>query len=294
MVTRMNKGIFFLQCLSPLHVGSGNQSDYIDLPISRERATRFPNIPGSAVKGVWREEFARMVDTQERKQSALTEMFGPDANNAAEHAGAINIGDASILTLPIASLAGCLAYVTCPMVMARFARDHEHFASESSSQAFANPVGHAHALVPENSVLLLKAGEATKVILEDFDLQSTQCAATKAWATALAERLFLDDASRRSFISRFCVVSDDVFCFLSETGTEVRTRVRIDPSTRTVVSGALWTEESVPAEAIFWGGMEVSRPKSALTLADFSQKKRLQIGGNATIGNGQVLWSMPK
>ena len=37
---------------TPLHVGAGSSVGAVDQPIFRERHTRFPVIPGSALKGV--------------------------------------------------------------------------------------------------------------------------------------------------------------------------------------------------------------------------------------------------
>ena len=37
---------------TPLHVGAGASVGAVDLPIVRERHTRFPVIPGTSLKGV--------------------------------------------------------------------------------------------------------------------------------------------------------------------------------------------------------------------------------------------------
>ena len=52
----MNTRIFHLHALSALHVGTGQGIGAVDLPIARSRATNLPLVPGSALKGVLRDE----------------------------------------------------------------------------------------------------------------------------------------------------------------------------------------------------------------------------------------------
>jgi CRISPR-associated protein Cmr4 len=93
------------------------------------------------------------------------------------------------------------------------------------------------------------------------------------------------------------VVPDEVFDFLTETGTEVSTRVRIDDDLKTVQKSQLWNEESLPAETILAGlvycDRVYSRESNGVTAADlvgqFATKPlSLQIGGKATTGRGRV------
>lgn len=90
------------------------------------------------------------------------------------------------------------------------------------------------------------------------------------------------------------ILPDSIFSFLADTATEIRTRIRIERETRTVQTGALWTEENLPADSVLWGVMGVSdsrdtsNQKSAKELADLlpSEEIRLQIGGKYTVGRG--------
>ena len=47
----MQPYLTFIHALSPLHAGTGQGVDVIDLPIARERATGLPLLPGSSLKG---------------------------------------------------------------------------------------------------------------------------------------------------------------------------------------------------------------------------------------------------
>ncbi len=96
----------------------------------------------------------------------------------------------------------------------------------------------------------------------------------------------------------FLIVKDDIFDFLSETATEIRARIRIKEATRTVQDGGLWYEEYLPAETLLWGILACDRSRNTKSDKDAEQllqllpsdDTRLQIGGNATVGAGQVRW----
>jgi CRISPR-associated protein Cmr4 len=141
--------------------------------------------------------------------------------------------------------------------------------------------------------------EGTRVYFEDLDFNAIEDRPEVAeWATKIAGWVFADDpAWQAEFKKRFAVLPDVVFDFLCETGTEVNTRVRISDETKTVAEGALWTEESLPAETILCGivacdrifGKDGKELTSVGLLDQFATGSRpLQIGGKATVGRGQV------
>src|SRR5437660_12574596 len=47
--------LLFLHAQTGLHPGSGTALGTVDLPVQRERHTRWPLIPGSALKGILRD-----------------------------------------------------------------------------------------------------------------------------------------------------------------------------------------------------------------------------------------------
>jgi CRISPR-associated protein Cmr4 len=142
--------------------------------------------------------------------------------------------------------------------------------------------------------------EGNKVFLEDldFDVAPTNPAINR-WANLIAGWVFPDTNSvwRSEFEKRFAVLPDTVFDFLTETGTEVAARVRIDDDTKTVATGQLWNEESLPAETILAGLVSCDRVYAANAngtdekklLAEYATKPlTLQIGGKATVGRGRM------
>jgi len=126
-----------------------------------------------------------------------------------------------------------------------------------------------------------------KVYLEDLEMSARIDTTVSEIARPLASVLFPDDPGY--FVSRFAIVHDDVFAFLCETATEVKARVRIEETKKTVADRGLWYEEAVPAEAIFAGAVALLAPGSnrapGVKLDDLNLSI-VQIGGKSSVGRG--------
>lgn len=70
-----------------IHAGAGQSGGVIDLPIQREAHTGWPVVYGSAVKGALR------ALAEENNALWLKIVFGPDTNNASEHADRAQLAD---------------------------------------------------------------------------------------------------------------------------------------------------------------------------------------------------------
>ena len=284
----MQTKIFHLHALSALHVGTGQGVGVVDLPIARAKATNLPLVPGSALKGVLRDEAAQQwkLDGQQIKS-----LFGPDNTVEDSHAGALALGDAHLLLLPIRSFAGTVAYATCPFILRRYARDH------NAEIPVVGLVKSETAAVTNNSMLYVDKAE-TKLALEDLDLSANTVESVDQWADYIAAQLYPDGVSqaedwRKQMTQRFVILPDDIFSFLADTATEVRMRIRLDRQTRMIQNGALWSEENLPAEAVLWGvmGIGAARDKSGASEEEMAklvrnQELALQIGGKHTVGRG--------
>ena len=116
------------------------------------------------------------------------------------------------------------------------------------------------------------------------------------WADKLANAIFPSDEEwQEIFRKRMILVPDIVFDYLSEAGTEVNARIKINDETKIVEKGALWYEESLPAETILVGMANCDKIfgtnniTTQIILDTFCTEPILcQIGGNATTGKGQV------
>lgn len=291
----MQTQIFHLQNLSALHVGTGQGIGVVDSPIARSKSTNLPIVPGSAIKGVLRDELAAqsLINTAD-----VNTLFGPDNALDEAHAGAIAFGDANLLLLPIRSFAGTVAYATCPFILRQYKRDNSAKLDGLQIPELAGSDDNTvSARVTANSSLIVSGTD--RIALEDLDIQAYDNDSTQKWADAITESVFPESNKdykdwRTQVARRFVILPDDIFSFLADTATEVRTRIRIDRKTRTVQQGALWTEENLPADSVFWGviGVSQSRKKSdnrsAQDLADLLPKEeiKIQIGGKHTVGRG--------
>ena len=278
----MENRLYHLHTLSALHVGTGQGVGAVDLPIARSRASNLPIVPGSAIKGVLRDEFGNEHCEHHLSKENVKILFGAENNDPA-HAGAVAFGDAQLLLLPVRSFAGTVAYATCPFILKRYQRD--------ANLSFAIPELDKQAQVISDSLLLL----GDKIALEDLDMDAQENAVVSEWAQAIAQAIYPDDeAWQAELTQRFVVLPDDVFSFLADTATEIRMRIKIDQKTRIVQNGALWSEENLPFETVLWGvfGVGASRdknnPKSAQELNTLLPEKALniQIGGKHTVGRG--------
>lgn len=265
----MQARLYHLHALSALHCGTGQAAGIVDLPIARARATNLPIVPGSSLRGVLREELgARLAKAAPGAESAL---FGPRniSGDDQAHAGALALGDAHLLALPVRAMAGIVAYATCPFILKRYARDLPPANGSAKPLAVPEPDSQ-HALHANGNQNLIGGKHddrhggkhGCKIVLEDLDLEARHENLVDDWAARIAGAVFpgaageagdAGNAARQDFIQRFLVLPDTVFAFLSETATEIRTRIAIDQATGTVKDGHLWTEENLPAESILWG-----------------------------------------
>ncbi len=302
---------YWLQTLSPTHVGTGRGLGYIDLPIHRDPVTHWPIIPGSAFKGVW-SDYYRATEDNRKSNRSLGLAFGRASDNEPNqsNAGALVPTDARLVCLPIRSFQGTFAWCTSSMLLRMLDRDLQLVGEMGlkgrlpKAPAIESPNdGSAQIGVTSSSAL---KDQEQHVYLEDLDFMVQGDANIDRCAKTLAGWIFPDDEGwQQTFVERFAVVPDTIFDFLAETGTEVTTRVRIDDDLKTVARGQLWSEEALPAQTILAGliacdrvysknsGKNGQEPGESITESSLVESYataplNLQIGGKATVGRGRV------
>lgn len=286
--------LVFVHALSPLHAGTGQGTGVIDLPIAREKATNLPYLPGSSLKGPLRDRAMNANESGVTLSKTTEEIFGrSEADNLT--IGAVQFSDLHLLCLPVRSLYGTFAWVTSPYILNRFARG---LADTNQSQfrtlAPINLDLTNQCLVTPTSSLNTNA----TVYLEDLDFVAKKQEDVNQWGILIAKNLF-DSAKPDEkywhdlFIQRLCIVHDNVLSFLLNTSTEITARISLDDDKKTVKKGALWYEESLPAESILTGLMLIAPPKAKQTYVDAMAndlvnlcEKPIQLGGKATVGRG--------
>jgi CRISPR-associated protein Cmr4 len=284
--TEQQGGLLFLHAQTGLHPGSGTALGTVDLPVQRERHTQWPVIPGSTLKGILRDACRRSTGNN----GDLFAAFGPETAEADKHAGALSLTDARILAFPVRSLKGVFAWVTCPAVLERLKRDLN--LARTNGNAFSLPTGPAKdkALCQQNGPLIV---DGNKLVLEEFEFERTSDAdAVAAW---VSQRAVGDEATQERLQSHLVVLHDDDFTHFVRHATEVVARVGLDYERKTVKQGALFYEEFLPAETLFYSVVLASASrrdghgKSAADILKYlgdNLPPILQIGGDETIGKG--------
>ncbi len=297
-MNKMKRHLLTLYTRTPLHVGSGTSVDVVDLPIMRERITGFPIIPASSLKGVLRQAARELAGSEPGKSLGFTpavveSLFGAkdELLKDAEgkdilHAGCVQIIEAKLLAFPVRSLAGCFAWVTCPAALRRFSRD--------TGKVITIP----DKLQPEFAVagpdLLVYEGK--QIVLEEyaFNIQPGLALTAAAETARQLESLSTDPLWQQELSKRLAIVHDENFQHFVTTCTEVVARIAINPGTRTVNGGALYNQENVPCEALFYSVINVlpsRRPEGQgdmnLQLGHLlSAAGVIQVGGDETTGHG--------
>jgi CRISPR-associated protein Cmr4 len=228
-------------------------------------------------------------------------VFGPaDTQRASEHAGALSVGDARILLFPVRSLLGVFAWVTSQNVLARFKREAE-MAGLSVSWDPIGPTDDGTAFVADGNILIANG----KVVLEEFAFTARTDSGVKAIAQWLKDKALPAGGEyaywRDTLEKRLVILPENAFRDFVQLSTEVIARVRIDDTKKTVEPGALWTEEHLPSETLLYATLFASKPRAqnppsglqdARAILNFVKSiidgKRLQLGGDATVGRGIV------
>ena len=243
---------------------------------------------------------------------------------AALKAGNLLFTDARLLALPVRSLQRSFLYVTSPLVLRRLERELRAFRIEdvlpadwvcprpSGGDGAGGDAGGdgrgRQALVTDRSL----AGQP--LVLEDLCYDAGQVV-RQPMVGALAGRLVgllaADEALGRHLLpSGLVVVPDEDMCDLAQRTLPVTARTQLTPgkttdtwkdeSTGRTCSGNLWYEEAVPPDTLlyaFVGAPDLDRAwngpgaAGARLQEQADNLRRVQIGGNETVGAGQCWWT---
>lgn len=277
--------IFGLIAQTSIHAGAGSSVAGVDLPIQREGHNGWPCVFGSAVKGALRSK-AEAVYT--KGSADVLAVFGPETSKASDNAGAIAVGDARLLLLPVRSLTTEFKWVTCAEALKRLQRDTDRMGL-ASEFTFNVPeaTGTEARVVAGNGALFLEEYRFT--LNPDNDVAPVATAVAKLMKRNMAE------AELRQ---RMVIVSNDMFSHLTQAAIPLNAHIALDSSSKTTCKGALWYEETLPPETLLYVPLLANKSRKAdhvLSAADvlgkvsglFSEEYAwLQIGGNETVGMG--------
>jgi CRISPR-associated protein Cmr4 len=265
---------------TPLHVGVGSSVGAVDLPVRRERHTNHPIIPGSSIKGVFRDA-AR--NSAEMNDDTIDDLFGPETvgNDSSARAGDIAFGEARPLAFPVRSAKGAFAYITCPFVLGRYARE----TGTTTLPTLPDPEDQTcHA----GTKVVLDHNNSKRVVLEEYAFTQKDIF-PEAWERTLLS--LSDDPVWQEASRRIVLLSDGDFAHFVTTTTEISTQTKIDAETGAVAKGALFNMECVPAETLFSAPVQIIGRYKTTNAGDAINKLAaanpvLQFGGNSTTGRG--------
>jgi CRISPR-associated protein Cmr4 len=306
--------LLFIYAETPLHVGTGAGLGAIDLPIQRERVTGYPLVQASGIKGALRSTTPNGANKQH-----VDAIFGPapESEGSTDFAGALATGDARILLFPVRSLTGVFAWTTSLDVLRRWKREAGSVGIKKLPDLPSEAPARSRQGDEENYCYVSGSGVSSggMVVLEEFAFRVDQgqqettakvadWLATNAFPTHADEYVWWGEQLRDKLI----VLPDDDFRDFARYGTEILTRIRLDPDSKTVKQGALWTEEHLPVDTLLftpvratrfrceddklpqdWRGLAaVEQGQKILSWVSENVPQRIQLGGDETIGRGVV------
>ena len=207
-----------LSCITPLHIGCGQDTGVVDLPFVRERATGLPLAPGSGIRGAIRASLE--ADHPDKVQRLL---------GLSESAGCISVLDAHVLLFPVRSSQSLFSWVTCPFVLRRYQRARAYFTGEQVDLD----------KLPDLDEQQFAGGRGDHILLEEFGL-----ARTGDWSFPL----IIDDVDK----ARVVLVSDGWFRYFTQYASTVQQHNRLTAQ-KTVAGGQLFSVECMPPETVFYG-----------------------------------------
>lgn len=259
-----------------IHPGVGQSTGALDLPVSRERTTHYPFIPGSGVKGafrVWAGERAEL-------NGKIDVLFGPataDGGDALK-AGHLLCSDARLLLLPVRCLSDAFKWVTCPAILARFQRDCERAEVQGVNMSHTDVGNGYHGASGTREEWL--GLEEREFALKD------EVADDSGIVEALGKIV-----SEEQIKKRLVILSDKDFTWFARYALPVMARNKLEE--RTKKSKNLWYEEMLAPDTVMYVLLG-ERPKngapsgaaSQVTSAIKDKARYIQIGGNETVGQG--------
>ena len=297
-----------------LHLGTGTDIGYVDMPIQREKSTGFPKGEASSIKGVFRD----MCTKEYQNQWFGDENEGMDETGNKGSMGKLRFTDARILFFPVrTSDEKVFVWVTCPFVLARFIEDTKmlelkdsdllHFEKElkKSSKILEH--------LTDNECISLVAYPKERKATNRLHILDYIFNKKQGKHFNFPYQILISDENNyieKKIKNDLYLISNEMFSYFCEMSTEVITRIRIGDK-GVVEDGALFTEEFLPENTILYNFIEdiEKRYRKAedtesvladlLNVLEFGEEKNckyeknkskyygmIQLGGGKTIGKG--------
>ncbi len=252
--------LVYLYLFAPLHTGGTTQEGNL-VGIARESHTNLPYIPSSTIRGKLRSS----VNDNDKKYR----LFGTELsdNNADLKQGNIWIGDGSILWIPVPSLSHGVIWISCPLLLQRWAK----FTGNSLS-------------IPTEYSCNFKSGNSS-VYLKDARLQSNELKEWKDWQN------FVPQTPETTSIKQVMILSDRHCATLILMSLWRQVKIKLDETKS--VDGGFRYEEAIPPDTLMyfpWGITAQTNGSAPQSTDDFKslikENNIMQIGGQESLGRG--------
>lgn len=238
---------YFIQCITNLHVGSGDASyGVVDKLVQRDPVTGYPTIHASSLKGALREHF----ENHETLKSSVNEIFGKE--NEDNDAGTYKFLNADLVALPIRC--------TYQQFVLGFDKKLADFVNRKAETITSKNL---FSILPDENNIYGADFEG-EIFAEDIQLTKV-----KFENPVLVTQNLITD--------RYATFKNDVFKSLVKNLPVIaRNKVGKDKN--------LWYEEVVPHQTIFITFIGASTGNTGFENALVHDL--IQIGGNASVGYG--------
>jgi len=284
--------ILFLRALTPLHVGTGRgASVHVELPVQRDEFG-FPTIWASSLKGALRANFDKGSKCDKNT------IFGPEpaSPEVSEYSSATSFTDARLILIPGRLLKGVWAYITSPHMLEQF----KTLLEVKGERIDVPSIGGNEALVSKPELILTGSDGKRYIVVNEARLEAREDRGViESLSKVLPDRI-ANMVKDRGVI----VVSDTVARDIVNRSMVIQYRVRLNPNTKTVERGALWSEEYMPSNTVMASLVVCKEPRrrrsgeeacasatdvcSDLINYFANTRSTIYIGGKETIGKGLV------
>ena len=256
-MTIQNNAIIGFTAETFIHSGCGQSQGAIDLPFSREKATDYPYIPGSSLKGAFRD----YSENNNLKDKDIGEIFGKSDN-----AGKLLFSDLRLLLLPVRSLTTAYKWVTCPHILKRLMRDLQRI---DKSVEFSKET---YELTNDKATLFLEELSFGKV--GDATIDDPSFNTLKGLCGIIKEK------------EKIVIISDDNFNWFANNALSIQARNVLNDNK---TSENLWYEENLPPDTLMYGllnNRKTDEDTVGTIINAIDKNAYIQVGGNETVGMG--------
>ncbi len=307
------RAIYGIYTITPLHMGTGQATGAVDLPVAREQHTGLPVIPATSIKGVVRDILEGSLKKDSSLSESINEFLGPEIDKQnGLHAGGLILTEGQTLAIPFRSMNQPFFFVTSLLVLERFDRNLRTFGINNAFSLGEFPWGldSNKVYVPDEKL------HGQMLVIEDSIFKEEEVFFSQA-LKGIASKLkrFLPESEREKgtglrFETSLVVLPDKEFLDLVSRCLPVQARIKLTggktaskwkTSEGKTEKGNLWYEESVPADSLFVFFI-MNRPgvrNGKDLVGDFQRflvdydinLSVVQMGGNETVGYGWCWWN---